>query len=218
MPIPTHWQPGACVTLRDLTRDGRPGMAWPFTVVADTDDVVALFIPAGSTYKRWGTGSDGKRALVDGAWRDDVLRLMFPGCGYSIWLFWRIVDGVRGLAYYYVNMEEPFRRSEIGFDTNDHMLDIVVEADLSAWRWKDAEEFEARVTGGIYGAEFAQELRAEAETVAALIERRASPFCDGWDTWMPNPAWATPCLRKHEDTAIPDTRPRATWAAPDTGR
>ena len=89
---PMHrWQRGDCVTLRYLTRDGRPGMAWPFTVVLDTEDLVALFIPAGSVYKRWGADAAGRRALVDAAWRDDVLRLMFPGRGYSIWLFWRVM-------------------------------------------------------------------------------------------------------------------------------
>jgi hypothetical protein len=216
--IPDHWQPGDCVTLRYLTRDGRPGMAWPFTVVEDRDDLVALFIPAGATYKRWGAGPDGKRALVDGAWRSDVLRLMFPGCGYSIWLFWREIEGERRLAYYYINMEEPFRRSEIGFDTNDHMLDVVVEPDLSAWRWKDEEEFAARIAQGVYGAEFGDALRAEAQAVIDLLERRASPFCDGWDCWLPDAAWPTPCLSDRWDTATPVTWERATWAYLDTSR
>jgi len=213
-----RWQRGDCVTLRYLTRDGRPGMAWPFTVVLDTEDLVALFIPAGSVYKRWGADGDGRRALVDAAWRDDVLRLMFPGRGYSIWLFWRVIEGERRAAYYYVNMEEPFRRSEIGFDTNDHMLDIVVEADLSAWRWKDADEFDARVRGGIYGSEFAAALRAEAEDVVACIEQRGSPFCDGWAAWLPDSSWLAPTLSEHWDTATPVTWPRATWAYLDTSR
>ncbi|HKS92409.1 MAG TPA: DUF402 domain-containing protein [Tepidiformaceae bacterium] len=213
-----HWQPGDCVTLRYLTRDGRPGMAWPFTVVRDTEDLVALFIPAGSVYKRWGADANGQRALVDAAWRDDVLRLMFPGHGYSIWLFWRVIEGTRRLAYYYVNMEEPFRRSEIGFDTNDHMLDIVVEPDLSAWRWKDADEFDARVTSGIYGSEFAAALRAEAEGVVACIQQQGSPFCDGWPAWLPDTSWPAPVLSERWDIATPVTWPRAAWAYLDTTR
>lgn len=213
-----HWQAGDCVTLRYLTRDGRPGMAWPFTVVQDTEDLVALFIPAGSVYKRWGADADGRRALVDAAWRDDVLRLMFPDHGYSVWLFWRVIEGTRRLAYFYVNMEEPFRRSEIGFDTNDHMLDIVVEPDLSAWRWKDSEEFDARVTGGIYGTEFAAALRAEAEGVVACIEQHGSPFCDGWPAWLPDPSWQAPVLSPRWDIATPVTWPRASWAYLDTSR
>lgn len=218
MTAPSHWQPGDSVTLRYLMRDGRPGMCWPFTVVEDRDDFVALFIPAGSTYKRWGTDGDGHRALVDGAWRDDVLRLMFPERGYSIWLFWRVIEGSRRLAYYYVNMEEPFRRSDIGFDTNDHMLDIVVEPDGLAWHWKDSEEFDARVAGGIYGADFARALRAEAESVVQLIERHGSPFCDGWDAWQPDAHWPRPCLSDQWNTAIPVKWARATWAYLDTSR
>lgn len=216
--IPAHWQPGDAITLRYLTRDGRPGMAWPFTVVEDTDDRVALFIPAGATYKRWGRDAAGRRALVDGAWRSDVLRLMFPGCGYSIWLFWRESAGVRQLAYYYVNMEEPFRHSEIGFDTNDHMLDIVVEPDLSSWRWKDDAEFEQRIVDGVYSRDFGQSVHRESETVVRRIEEHAPPFDHSWDDWRPAPTWQPPRLSERWATATPVLWPRAAWAYLDTTR
>lgn len=37
----------------------------------------------------------------------------------------------------YVNIEEPWQRTPIGFDSRDHLLDIVVTVDLSTWHWKD---------------------------------------------------------------------------------
>ncbi len=139
-----RWQPGETAVLRYITRDGRPGMAWPYHVVEDRDDLLALHIPRGSTYKNWrrtpiddGGKYRAARQLADDRWRRDVLRLMFPGQHHSVWLFWSD-DDERRFSAYYINMEEPFRRTSIGFDTNDHTLDVVVTPDHE-WRWKDVE-------------------------------------------------------------------------------
>jgi len=160
-PSDRRWNPGETAVLRYITRDGRPGMSWPFTVVEDRDDLLALYIPKGAVYKRFVRRPASElrergyvRELQDTEWRRDVLRLMYPGAHHSIWVFWEHEDGVRRHTAYYVNMEEPFRRSGIGFDTNDHTLDIVVTPDLE-WRWKDEDELVARVEHDIDTPEFA---------------------------------------------------------------
>jgi Protein of unknown function (DUF402) len=209
--IPAAWTPGDAVVPRYITRDGRPGMSWPFTVVRDTPELLALFIPRGAIYKRWQV-TDAGRALVDTPWRNDVLRLMFPGRGHSVWLFWSHDDGDRRLASYYINMEEPFRRTRIGFDTNDHMLDVMVTPDLAAWHWKDDEDFARAVERGIYGAEFAEAVRAEAREVIERLERRESPFSDGWGAWSPEPHWASPGLHPDWDKLPATLWERRTWA------
>ncbi len=160
-------------------------MAWPYHVVADRDDLLALHIPRGSIYKRWARGAAG-RELVDDVWRRDVLRLMFPGQHHSIWLFWSD-DDERAFSAYYVNMEEPFRRTPLGVDTNDHTLDVMVTPEHE-WRWKDAEQMAERVEQGVFSAEFAAAVQAEGERVIEVIERRGSPFSDGWEQWQPDEA------------------------------
>ena len=205
------WEPGDAVVLRYITRDGRPGMSWPFTVVRDTPELLALFIPRGATYKQWQRTGD-TRELVDAPWRKDVLRLMFPGRGHSIWLFWEGEGDERRLQTYYINMEEPFRRTAIGFDTNDHMLDVMVSPDLATWRWKDDEDFARAVERGIYGAEFADAVRAEAREVIDRLERRESPFNEGWDAWSPEPHWPAPTLHPEWYTVPVTLWPRRTWA------
>src|SRR5437867_1553548 len=100
------WRSGDVVALRYITRAGAPGMSWPMRVVRDTDDLVALFVPQGTLHKRW----DAARRLVDVAWRHDTLRLMFPGAHHSVWLFW----DRPAFTGWYVNLEEPFRRTAIG--------------------------------------------------------------------------------------------------------
>jgi hypothetical protein len=193
-----RFEPGESVVLRYITRfDSQPGMSWPYRVVEDRDDLLALYIPKGAQYARWGRppqpGAPRGPLELDG-WRRDVLRLMFPGKGHSIWLFWERDDGgKREFTSYYVNMEEPFRRTEIGFDTNDHTLDIIVRPDLS-WQWKDEEQFEGLLAAGRYTREFGEFVRAEGLSAVDLIEGRRSPFGDGWETWEPPGEWEPPSL------------------------
>ncbi|MEX0786773.1 MAG: DUF402 domain-containing protein, partial [Dehalococcoidia bacterium] len=168
-----RWQAGDVVVLRYLRRTtGLPGAAWPLSVVEDTDELVALYLPKGTRFTQM-RGAEPK-VRVWGAWHLDTLRLMFPGRSYSVWLSWAGEGAARSFSYYYVNMEEPFRRTPIGFDTNDHQLDIVVQPNMS-WSLKDEELFEEFVQAGHYSGDFAEHVRSEAQAVIGLVESRASP-------------------------------------------
>ncbi len=218
------WNAGETAVLRYITRDGRPGMSWPFTVVEDRDDLLALYIPKGARYKRFRRlpAAEARErgyavALDDEVWRRDVLRLMYPGAHHSIWVFWEREDDERRHTAYYVNMEEPFRRTSIGFDTNDHTLDIVVTPDLE-WRWKDEDELAERVQQGLFPADFAEFVRAEGERVIERIERHESPFGDGWGEWEPDPGWSTPELPPDWDQEPPLLWEGRHWAYGEIAR
>ena len=87
---------GDVVALRYITTDARIELCWPCRVVEDSNELLALFIAAGSAYKagpkrtahakrtepRLDTPPD---AYV---WRNDTLRLMLPGQGHSVSLSW----------------------------------------------------------------------------------------------------------------------------------
>lgn len=223
-PSDRRWSAGETAVLRYITRDGRPGMSWPFTVVEDRDDLLALFIPKGATYKRFvrRPASELKDRghvveLQDTEWRRDVLRLMYPDRHHSIWVFWEHEDGERRHTAYYVNMEEPFRRTGIGFDTNDHTLDIVVKPDLQ-WEWKDEDELAERVEQGVFPADFADFVRAEGERVVQQIEGGSSPFGDGWGEWEPPAEWEAPSLPPEWETEPVRLWPRRVWAYGDIAR
>lgn len=214
--IAPHWERGQAAVLRYVTRTGEPGMSWPALVAEDRDDLLALYIPAGARYRRWGA-LNGHRALVEAEWRRDTLRLMYPGEPYSIWLSWDGSGAGRSFHGYYINLEEPFRRTPLGFDTNDHTLDIVVAPDLT-WRWKDEEEFEERLRTGIYSRDFGHEARETAARVLRLLEERASPFGDGWEHWSPEPSWPRPTLLDGWDTTPAVLWERRHWAYGDARR
>lgn len=192
-------QPGESVVLREMYL-GQVWTARPATVVADGEDGVALYLPPGIRWQRPANPATGEWMRMHvGRWelRDAkgigarTLHLMRPGAAHAVHLWWWPPDWQFG--GWYVNLEEPFRRSAIGFDTLDNMLDIVIEPDRS-WRWKDQDEMQKAVGLGLVPQRFADEVRTEGERVIRRLERNERPFCDGWEAWKPDPRWAMPVL------------------------
>jgi hypothetical protein len=210
---------GDVVVLRYITTDGRIEMCWPCRVVEDRHDLLALFIAAGSPYKAGPkkTAAEKQRQPKtplppdEYVWRNDTLRLMFPRRSHSVSLSWAPQTSTRRLLKYFVNMEEPFRRTVVGFDTQDHTLDIEVTPDL-AWRWRDEEELANHVTESFYTAELAKAARAEGEEVIDAIRRRDHECLRGWPEWAPPPEWQVPPFAAGWDTTPPTFWHRRHWA------
>lgn len=118
--------------------------------------------------------------------------LIRPGEAHAVHVMWRA--GGRAFVGWYINLQEPLRRSAIGFDFMDQDLDIVVEPDLSGWIWKDEAQFQRRQDLGLISDRQARAVRAEGERVVERIRNRASPFSDGWENWVPDPGWPVPSL------------------------
>jgi hypothetical protein len=83
-----------------------------------------------------------------------------------------------------VDIVSPFRRTELGFDICDEVLDIVVKFDR-AYQWKDEHQMARFVELGIYTQTDADRLRRAGLEVIELVERGASPFDDEWVDWRP---------------------------------
>jgi predicted RNA-binding protein associated with RNAse of E/G family len=117
-------------------------------------------------------------------WRwNHVLRLMQPGSAHSVEVYWDAETWQ--LRSWYVNLQDPVRRTPEGFETTDHVLDIVVDPS-GVWQWKDEDKLATLVDVGYYGDIDARRIRAEGLRVVEQIERWASPFCDGWESWRPS--------------------------------
>lgn len=181
-------------------------------MVEDRPDLLALYLPKETPHKRWRAAPSGPE-LADSTWWANTLRLMFPGRAHSVWLTWRPGGDFVG---YYVNLEEPFRRTAIGFDTNDHTLDIVVTPDLR-WTWKDERLLQEQGRDGNFSAGLIEEIRREAASVIAAIESRGAPFTDGWEQWRPDPGWPTPVLPANWNSEPAAQWDRRLWAYPQAG-
>jgi predicted RNA-binding protein associated with RNAse of E/G family len=212
-------RPGDVVALRYITTDGRIEMCWPCRVVRDDDELVALFIAAGSPYKAGPkkTATEKRRhpqgplPPEERVWRNDTLRVMLPGRAHSVSLSWDNTGGIRRLLKYFVNMEEPFRRTAVGFDTQDHTLDIEATPELD-WRWRDEQELDNHVAEGFFTAALAAAARVEGRRAIEAMLRGEHACVNGWAEWRPPPEWRAPSFISGWDTAPPTYWDKRGWA------
>ncbi|MHB8509518.1 MAG: DUF402 domain-containing protein [Candidatus Dormibacteria bacterium] len=112
--------------------------------------------------------------------------LQRPEEAYSVWHFWRGPE--RRFHGWYINVQEPFRRTGDGYETQDLELDIVVALDGS-WSFKDAEHLATRVTEGRFTEDKVEEILAIGNRVAAMLEAKDTWWDPGWARWSPPEGW-----------------------------
>ena len=114
--------------------------------------------------------------------------LQRPGEAYAIWVFWEGPD--REFAGWYVNFQEPFRRTAQGYDAQDLELDIWIPADGGgSWEWKDADVLDERIRQGRFTAEQVEQTWTVARGVAADLDAGFRWWDPWWALWEPDPAW-----------------------------
>jgi predicted RNA-binding protein associated with RNAse of E/G family len=190
------WKPGEIIVMRGVMK-GKLWWACPSYVVQDTPNLLARYWLVGTP-----TRSPIRRPtvqyvlnnhieLIDRNWTDhDVLSLNLPGTAHSIDLMW--LAGTPQLRCWYVHLQEAQRRTSIGVDTMDQMLDIVISPNRKGWTWKDEDELNKAEAIGVYSHEKAASIWAEGRQVIDMLEANASPFCDGWESWRPPQEWGIP--------------------------
>lgn len=200
------WQPGETIVPWEVWR-GRLWSARPAIVAADEDDTLALWLPQGTVWKAPVTPPTRPRAttraerlmacleredwlLEDRSWDISTLWLLREGALSATWISWLPTGEHYG---WYINLQEPFRRTDRGLHWMDLMLDVVVDVDRH-WRWKDEDEFQALIDRRLLDDAKAQAVRDEAERVIRNLERNEPPFRDPWPAWRPNPRWPAPTL------------------------
>ena len=186
------WRPGDAILGRQVWR-GVPTLGWAGIVVRDTPELLALYVPEGSPLAY----ADDFFGEPHPWWPKEcwqghgVLQLQRPGESHAVWVFW---DGPeREFDAWYINLQEPFRRTERGFDTQDLELDIVVRRDGS-WYYKDDQKLEPWIERGRWTAEEVAAIRREGTRVAGELDAGRRWWSDDWASWQPDPAWLAPAL------------------------
>lgn len=199
-----RWQPGDSIVLRGVWRH-KVWWACSATIVQDTPDLIAIYWRAGTPNRvpdHRPLPQDlltNNISLVAHKWvGTDVLMLVTPGAAHAVNVMWE--TGQTKLRCWYIDLQDPLRRTGIGFDSMDHLLDVDISPDRSEWHWKDEDEFEQAVKLGVYSPEEAGAIRLEGERVIRILQQNGSPFCDGWERWSPPPEWEIPCLPVGWDT------------------
>ena len=180
------------MTHRSWHRDWLQHAQSAFELESDNDHVV-LHLPVGSPgYSRDGR-RDGPRngflrpenvepTFSPSPWRLlDLVIVYRLGDGWSTWR-WR--DGERWTDGAYLNIERPWARTQIGWDTEDLTLDVVVEPDGSVV-YKDEDELAWATEMGVYSAEEAAAITETGRHVFAHASARGWPLQADWDRWIP---------------------------------
>jgi hypothetical protein len=192
--------PGTTIVWRSVDREKAiVQTAIPWTVVQSDDRSIVLYMPPETSFKaRTGRrGGPRDRMLLewDGGYQDRVWKntnvLMFHRIGdaYSFWL----ARNDTTLAWWYVNLEEPWRETAIGFDSRDNILDRYAGPD-GEWHWKDEDELAWQIEQGLVAPSREAELRAEGELALKRFRRHDPPLDQPWLNFRPNPGWAIPVL------------------------
>lgn len=188
------FSPGDTVLFRDI-RAGRVMLAMPLRIIVDTPERTVLYLARNTAFKS-ARDINGDKALdyldwhlTDLVWQGgSFIRLITPGAFHCVDVEFGPGERFDG---WYVNFQEPVRRTAHGFDSDDLLLDLVVEPDLS-WHIKDEEEFMQAVTDGHISADTEAIVRAEAAKVVQWVEERTAPFSEqNWLTWTQPQDWTT---------------------------
>jgi uncharacterized protein len=173
---------------------GRPFWAIPTRVVEDRPERTVLWVAPGTRYRR----QRAKLTMAEIAANDwmpverpwdgsGTLMLSCPGDRYSTWLFW---DELGVHRSWYFNLELPWRRTALGFDSRDHQLDVIVLPD-GTWRWKDEDDLRDAAHVGLLSANEARQIRHDGERIVASLDELLPT---GLEDWRPEPSWSLPTL------------------------
>jgi hypothetical protein len=187
------WTEGDWVVRREVLSNG-PWLGSIVKIIEDSPEHLISYIPEGSPF----SFPDGDWPIPDGkhpwsgrqSWQGHgCLMIQKPENAYAIWHFWS--GSKREFLCWYINLQEPFRRSAIGYDTQDLELDLVVYPD-GRWELKDDELMDQRAVEGRWTEERVAEIRADAAKIAGRLETGERWWPSQWRDWKPDPSWVVP--------------------------
>ncbi len=185
------WSPGQVLARREVLNDGRVWLGTPVRVVADAPDHLVTYIAEDA---RFGF-PPGRFPTPDGChpwsgrtgWEGHgTLMVQRPDEDFAVWHFW---DGPeRRFRGWYLNLQEAFRRTPLGYDTQDLELDIVVAPDHS-WALKDLDVLPDRIAEGRYTADQVERILALGDRLGEALDGGEPLWDPGWVSWTPDPSW-----------------------------
>jgi hypothetical protein len=190
------WHSGEVIVWREVLNDGRPWAAHTVYVVEDTDKHLVTYIPTGTPFG-FAAGEfptpDGKhpwqgRAGWTGHGR---LAIQRPDDDCAVFVFWHGAE--RSVKSWYINLQEAFRRTPIGFDTQDLELDLVVELN-GTFEFKDADVMAERIAEGRFDADQVAAIEKIGDGLADRLRDGQMWWDSAWAGWIPDPSWTPVAL------------------------
>jgi hypothetical protein len=193
---------GTEVVLRYIRPVEGRGSAIGFTVGGvvlhdDGDLSVVATAPGSGKARRAGVRSGPRgRNLVDSLWDgsysveawegDTVVRVHRRG---QCWSIWRWYDGNDWGRDWYGNLELPWHRTAIGYDSQDWALDVVGEGMPGTGDWtvhfKDQDELQWYTDRGVGTTEQADDIRSVGDSLMTVMTAGDDLLAVDWDRWVP---------------------------------
>ncbi|HEV7908332.1 MAG TPA: DUF402 domain-containing protein [Pseudonocardiaceae bacterium] len=196
------FSPGDVALRREVLHE-KPWSVTPTRVVLDEPGLLVVFVVPGTRFgfpeHHWPHGWQSRGSTY---WRGHgKLQMHRPDDAYSVDLYWH--GDERRFGGWYLNLQDPYRRTDLGFDTLDHELDYWVPAD-GDWEERDREDFEAQVAQGKYSPDLAEAIRWQGEEIEAMLRSGTTWWDPAWANWRPDPDWPVPVLPEGwEDYPLP---------------
>ena len=212
-----HWNRGDVVVRRErlglfpdeLAPPPTPRGVWlavPVFVVADDAEHLVSYIAPGAEFGfpagTWPT-ADGRHPWADRTgWSGaGCLMVQRPGEHHAVWHFW---DGPeRTFRCWYLNIQTAFARTELGYDTQDLELDIVVAPDGS-YEVKDDDVMDDRISDGRYNADTVAWIRHYGRMLTNRLDTEGPWWDRSWASWTPPAQWVDPTLPTGWDGTSPN--------------
>lgn len=185
-----NWNYGAQIVRREVIRAG----VWFGTqvfVIEDSAEQLITYIPNGAHFEfpkgNWPIPNGCHPWSDHSSWKGHgVLMIQKPGEPFAIWHFWK--GDSREFSCWYINLQVPFRKTSIGYDTQDLELDFIVDPDKS-WEVKDEELVHQRAREGRWTLKEADEIIKYGNKLKQRLATN-DPWWDlSWSNWKPDPAW-----------------------------
>ncbi|WP_114853935.1 DUF402 domain-containing protein [Brachybacterium sp. YJGR34] len=198
---PAH-SPGTSVALRSIREfpDRSPAVSFAVagTVLQDDEELAVVMTRPGSDRaaragRRIGPrgrnvvakGWDGSYSLA--TWEGATVVRVHPR-GHC-WSLWRWHDGEDWTGGWYGNLEAPWRRTSIGFDTQDWALDVVAQGTPGPTPLrvglKDEDELAWYIEQGVISPELAAHTRALGDELCEILLRGEGLVAADWSRWAP---------------------------------
>ena len=179
--------------LMQHVRGGRVLYAVPARVVEHTDERLVTWTAPGTIHAYPVARGGGRHLRPLDEWHPELrtwygngnLDVTRFGDAWMIRHVWHDDGSFRG---WYVNFQAPLRATPLGFDCDDHQLDLWIESDGSV-TWKDEDDLERAAELDMLEGTSLAGVRAEAERILAEW-----PFPTGWEDFRPDPLWELPEL------------------------
>ena len=202
------WNPGETSVLRGVINE-LVWLAQSVIIVKDSiEETILLLMPCARCaypegYWRWKNGdySQGRRwqdvkqnswLLREFGWLNNrFVIFLVPGKYYAIYsILHQDTDLFQG---YYINFQLPFTRTDLGFDTYDLELDIVIDPQFNL-AWKDEHEYHDCIQACVIQNKWVEAVENAKPEILARIEGRQYPLDGSWLDWRPDPSWSPPAL------------------------